>query len=144
MPTPAGWGVGALRPPAVGPVVIIAAVVKERAPLVVVVVKVVMGKAPLDSRLARIRSPTLRRAAPVAQDSNGREPHHKDSRSLVGSLAGGSWAFRDDGCDLLRDFGSDFHPGRSFVDPVVTVGSATTGSVRMADVALGARSRPPL
>jgi hypothetical protein len=90
VPTPAGWGVGALRPPAVGPVVTIAAVVKERAPLVVVVVKVVMGKAPLDSRPARIRSPTLRRAAPVAQDSNGREPHHKDSRSLVGSLAGGS------------------------------------------------------
>ena len=49
MPTPAGWGVGALRPPAVGPVVIIAVVVKERAhhpePMVVVTVKVVMGKA---------------------------------------------------------------------------------------------------
>jgi hypothetical protein len=46
--------------------------------------------------------------------------------------------FRDDRCDLLRAFDSDFHPGRSFVDPVVTVGSATTGSVPMADVALGA------
>jgi hypothetical protein len=69
--------------------------------------------------------------------------------SVAGRKPGGRflhrrWAFRDDGCDLLRDFGSDFHPGRSFVDPVVTVGSATTGSVRMADVALGARSRPPL
>ena len=49
MPTPAGWGVDALRPPAVGPVVIIAIVVKERAhhpePVVVVTAKVVMGKA---------------------------------------------------------------------------------------------------
>ena len=49
VPTPAGWGVDALRLPAVGPVVIIAVVVKERAhhpePMVVVTVKVVMGKA---------------------------------------------------------------------------------------------------
>ena len=49
MPTPAGSGVGALRLPAVGPVVIIAIVVKERAhhpePVVVVMAKVVMGKA---------------------------------------------------------------------------------------------------
>ena len=49
MPTPAGWGVDALRLPAVGPVVIIAIVVKERAhhpePVVVVMAKVVMGKA---------------------------------------------------------------------------------------------------
>ena len=49
MPTPAGSGVGALRLPAVGPVVIIAVVVKERAdypePAVVVMVKGVMGRA---------------------------------------------------------------------------------------------------
>ena len=49
MPTPSGWGVDALRLPAVGPVVIIAVVVKERAhhaePVVVVMVKVVMSKA---------------------------------------------------------------------------------------------------
>ena len=49
MPTPAGSGVGALRLPAVGPVVIIAVVVKERPhnpePAVVVMVKVVMGRA---------------------------------------------------------------------------------------------------
>ena len=49
MPTPSGWGVDALRLPAVGPVVIIAVVVKERAdypePAVVVMVKVVMGRA---------------------------------------------------------------------------------------------------
>src|SRR6476659_5824399 len=49
VPTPAGWGVDALRLPAVGPVVIIAIVVKERAhhpePVVVVMAKVVMGKA---------------------------------------------------------------------------------------------------
>jgi hypothetical protein len=48
MPTPAGSGVDALRLPAVG-IVIIAVVVKERAhhpePVVVVMVKVVMGKA---------------------------------------------------------------------------------------------------
>ena len=49
MPTPAGSGVGALRLPAVGPVVIVAVVVKERAdhpePVVVVMAKVVMAKA---------------------------------------------------------------------------------------------------
>ena len=49
MPTPSDWGVDALRLPAVGPVVIIAVVVKERAhhaePVVVVMVKVVMSKA---------------------------------------------------------------------------------------------------
>ena len=49
MPTPSGSGVDALRLPTVGPVVIIAVVVKERAhhpePVVVVIVKVVMGKA---------------------------------------------------------------------------------------------------
>ena len=49
MPTPAGGGVDALRAPAVRPVVIIAVVVKERAhhpePVIVVMVKVVMGKA---------------------------------------------------------------------------------------------------
>ena len=49
VPTPAGWGVDALRLPAVGPVVIVAVVVKERAhhpePVVVVMAKVVMGKA---------------------------------------------------------------------------------------------------
>ena len=49
VPTPAGSGVDALRLPAVGPVVIVAVVVKERAhhpePVVVVMAKVVMGKA---------------------------------------------------------------------------------------------------
>jgi hypothetical protein len=49
VPTPTGWSVDALRLPAVGPIVIIAVVVKERAhhpePVVVVIVKVVMGKA---------------------------------------------------------------------------------------------------
>jgi hypothetical protein len=49
VPTPARWGVDALRPPAVRAVVIIAVVVKERAhhpePVIVVMVKVVMGKA---------------------------------------------------------------------------------------------------
>ena len=49
MPTPSGWSVDALRLPAVGPVVIVAVVVKERAhhaePVVVVMVKVVMSKA---------------------------------------------------------------------------------------------------
>src|SRR4029077_3742769 len=49
VPTPAGWGVDAFRLPAVGPIVIVAIVVKERAhhpePMVVVMAKVVMGKA---------------------------------------------------------------------------------------------------
>jgi hypothetical protein len=49
VPTPAGSGVDALRLPAVGPVVIVAVVVKEWAhhpePVVVVMAKVVMGKA---------------------------------------------------------------------------------------------------
>jgi hypothetical protein len=49
VPTPSSSGVDALRLPAVGPVVVIAVVVKERAyhaePVVVVIVKVVMGKA---------------------------------------------------------------------------------------------------
>ena len=49
MPTPSSSGVDALRLPAIGPVVVIAVVVKERAhhaePVVVVIVKVVMSKA---------------------------------------------------------------------------------------------------
>ena len=49
MPTPSSSGVDALRLPAIGPVVVIAVVVKERAhhaePVVMVMVKVVMSKA---------------------------------------------------------------------------------------------------
>ena len=49
MPTPAGAGVDALRLPAVGPVVVVTVVVKERArhaePVVMVMVNVVMDKA---------------------------------------------------------------------------------------------------